>query len=67
MDYEPTLRSTGQPNIGSGLAQGAIDVNQLYKQYQAMTIEAQMNGQVLPPFAEWVKLQGQQMPSVMPR
>ena len=55
-----------QPQLGTGLAQGAADIKQLYAIWQQQAINAQMQGTEFPPFTQWLAMQGQQNPS-MPR
>jgi endonuclease YncB( thermonuclease family) len=55
--------------LGNGMAGKTADISQLYPQYQQAQIEAQINGQPLPPFEQWAQQfmgQPQQPQSGMP-
>lgn len=46
--------------LGRGALGAAADTQKLYPVYQKAQIEAQMSGEQLPPFEQWVQMQQEQ-------
>ena len=57
--------STPKGPLGTGMAQGAADINKLYPLYQREALDAQANGQPFPSFQDWARSQGLNV--VLPR
>lgn len=43
--------------LGSGLAQGVMDIGSQYKVWYQLNVEAQTNGEEYPKFTEWLEMQ----------
>lgn len=50
------MSGQGRDMLGSGMAGQGADTMQLKQIYDQQQIEAQMTGQPLPPFEQWVQM-----------
>lgn len=62
---QPRQQNTQQGPLGTGMAQGAADINKMYPMYQRQALDAQANGQPFPSFQDWARSQGLNV--VLPR
>ena len=59
---------TKQPQMGSGMAQGAAEVMAMMPSYRLAKADAMTKGESIPEFKEWLILQrAQNAPKILPR
>ena len=67
LDLLSSIIGKPQQPLGSGLAQQAANTDQLYKQWQALAIQAQEQGQQFPEFHLWAQQYKDTKPVVLTR